>query len=107
MESPTYGTQTPQNPIGSTYTSNYPQQSGSGYPTSGTYGAGGYPMNTQGGYQQPYTQDTNKVRVTAMVLILLGVLLLLIAIILFVLQRTNAFAEIASPNTMMAMISTI
>jgi hypothetical protein len=117
METANYGTQMPQNPVGSTYASNYPQQSGSAYPTqgnyadfanrtSGTYGGGGYPVNTQG-YQQPHTQDTNKVRVTALVLVLLGVLLLLIAVILFVLQRTNAFAEIIPQNTMMAIISII
>lgn len=98
IEAPNYGTQMPP----ATYVGNYPPQSGSNYPaqgtyqdfanrTSGTYGGGSY-MNTQQGYQQqPYTQDTSKVRVTAMVLILLGVLLLFIAIILFVLQRTNAF----------------
>ena len=81
VEAPNYGTQIPQNPhLGSAYPSSYPQQSGSAYPPpqgnysdfanrpSGTYGGGGYPMNTQGGYQQPYTQDTNKVRVTALVL---------------------------------------
>ena len=84
VEAPNYGTQIPQNPhLGSAYPSSYPQQSGSAYPPpqgnysdfanrpSGTYGGGGYPMNTQGGYQQPYTQDTNKVRVTALVLVLL------------------------------------
>ena len=101
VEAPTYGTQVPQNPPMSTYIGNYPQQGGGAYPaqgnysdfatrTSGTYGGGGYP-NTQS-YQQPYTQETNKVRATALVLILLGVLLLFIAVILFVLQRTNAFA---------------
>jgi len=95
IEAPNYGTQMPQNQP-ATYGSNYPQQSGSGYPTQGTYQdfATGYPMNTQGaGYQQqPYTQDSNKVRMTALVLVLLGVLFLFIAVILFVLQRTNAFA---------------
>lgn len=104
MEAPNYGTQMPPNPpMGATYVGNYPPQSGSNYPaqgnyqdfatrTSGTYGVGSYPMSTQQGYQQqPYTQDTNKVRVTATVLILLGVLLLFIALILFILQRTNAF----------------
>jgi len=96
IESPNYGTQMPQNPpMGATYGSNYPPQSGSSYPAQGTYQdfATGYPMNTQGGYQQqPYTQDSNKVRATALVLVLLGVLFLFIAVILFVLQRTNAFA---------------
>ena len=49
-------------------------------------------MNAQRGYEQPYTQDTNKVRVTALVLVLLGILLVFVAVILFVLQRTNAIA---------------
>jgi len=99
MEAPNFGTQVPQNPnIGSTYTSNYPQQSGSSYPGQGSYadfgtrapgtygGGGGYPMNTQQAYQQPYTQQTNRVRITAVVLIVLGILLILIAIILFALR---------------------
>jgi hypothetical protein len=98
VETPNYGTQVPQN----TYTgpTNYPQQSGSTYAPqggysdfavrgSGTYGGGSYPMNMPSGYQQPYTEQPNRVRITALVLILLGILLLLIALILFVIQRTT------------------
>lgn len=112
MEAPNYGTQMPQNPnIGSTYAGNYPQQSGNNYPdftnhAPGTYGGGGYPMNTQRGYQQPYTQETNKGRTTALVLVLLGVLFLVIAVILFVLQRTNAIAGTAPTISPTAIIST-
>jgi hypothetical protein len=113
VEAPNYGTQVPQNPnIGSAYASNYPPQSGSAYPAqsnypdfgtraSGTYGGSGYPMNTQQGYQQSYTQSTNRVRITAVVLILLGVLFVLIAVILFALQHANNTAGTAtnSPTT--------
>ena len=103
MEAPNYGTQMPQNPnIGLAYPGNYPQPSGNTYGTqgnypefanrtSGVYGSGAN-MNTQRGYEQPYTQDTNKVRATALVLVLLGILLVFVAVILFVLQRTNAIA---------------
>src|SRR5437868_3825710 len=106
MEAPNYGTPMPQNPnVGSTYGSNYPQQSGSSYPdfTRGpaTYG-GAYPMGTQQVFQQPYMPGTNKVRVTALVLVTLGFLLLLIAIILFVLQHNNAIAESAYSNPLIA-----
>jgi hypothetical protein len=122
VEAPNYGTQIPQNPnmgMGSTYASNYPQQSGSAYPgqgsysdfgtrASGAYGSGSYP-NTQRGYQQPFAQEqtasSNKIRITALVLVLLGVLLLLIAVILFVLQHSNAIGTIPT-STSIAIIST-
>jgi hypothetical protein len=117
VQTPNYAPVPHNPPPGSTYANNYPQQSGSSYSTQGnyadftnrgpsTYGGGGYPMNTQQGYQQPYTQETNKVRVTALVLVLLGVLLLLIAVILFVLQRSNTIAETKPINTLTAIIST-
>jgi hypothetical protein len=110
MEAPNYGTQQmPQNPnIGSTYGGNYPEQGGYSDFTNrgpGTY-AGGYPMGTQT-FQQPYTQGTNKARVTALVLILLGVLLLFIAGILFILQHNGAIAETPPPNSQTAIITTI
>ena len=94
VEAPNYGTQIPQNPsIGTAYASNYPQQSGSAYPdmgtrASGTYGGGIYPTNAQGTYQQPFAQQTSRMRFTALVLVLLGILLLLISVVLFVIQRT-------------------
>jgi hypothetical protein len=112
VEAPNYGTQIPQNPnMGSTYASNYPQQSGSGYPdmgtrASGTYGGGGYPTNAQGPYQQPYAQQTSKMRFTALILVLVGILLLLIAVILFVIQRTNPTAGTTPASTPTAIIST-
>ena len=111
MDAPNFGTQMHQNPnTGSTYGSNYPQQSGNAYPgqgsypdfanrSPGTYGGGGYPMSTQGVYQQPYTQGTNKARSTALVIVVIGVLLLLIAVILFVLQHTGALTGTTSPST--------
>jgi heme/copper-type cytochrome/quinol oxidase subunit 2 len=118
VEAPNYGTQIPQ--MGAAYPSNYPQPSGSAYPaqgsypdmgtrTSGTYGGGGYPMNTQQPYQQPYAaQQTNRMRITALVLVLLGILLLLIAVILFVIQRTNTNAGTTPPaHTTTAIIYTI
>jgi hypothetical protein len=61
------------------------------------------------GYQQPFAQDqstsTNRVRITALVLVLLGVLLLLIAVILFILQRSNALG-VTPASSSTAIIST-
>jgi hypothetical protein len=118
VEAPNYGTQVPQNPnVGPAYPSHYPQQSGIAYPTqgnypdlgtrtSGTYAGGGYP-NAPQAYQQPYTQPTNRIRITALVLILLGVLFVLIAVILFALQRANTTAGTTPTNTVIAMTATL
>jgi heme/copper-type cytochrome/quinol oxidase subunit 2 len=66
-------------------------------------------MNTQQPYQQPYAeQQTNRMRITALVLVLLGILLLLIAVILFVIQRTNTNAGTTPPaHTTTTIICTI
>jgi hypothetical protein len=125
VEAPHYGTQIPQNPtnMGSTYANNYPQPSGSSYHgqgsysdfgtrAPGTYGGGGYPTNTQMGYQQPFAQEqpkpTNRIRITALVLVLIGVLLLLIAIILFALKQNNAIGTTPThtPTAIISVIST-
>jgi hypothetical protein len=107
MEAPNYGTQMSQNP--NTYGGNYPAQgSYSDFTNRGpaTYG-GSYPMGTQQTFQQPYMQGTNKARATAWVLVLLGVLLLVIAGILFALRLNGAIAETTSTNTQTAIITTI
>ena len=119
VEAPNYGTQIPQNPnMGSSYASNYPPQSGSAYPgqgsysdfgtrASGTYSGGSYP-NAQRGFQQPFAQEqpasSNKIRVTALIFVSLGVLLLLISVILFVLQHSNAIGTIPT-RTSTAIVS--
>jgi hypothetical protein len=101
MEAPQYGTQVSQNPtMGPMYTNQYPPQGSYadlGTRASGTYGGGGYPTSTQQGYPQP--AGINKLRVTALIVILLGLLLLLIATILFVLQHTNVIAQTLPPYT--------
>jgi hypothetical protein len=104
MEAPGYGTQvSPTSHIGpSTYQGGYSDFTNRG---PATYG-GGYPMSTQQAFQQPYTQGTNKARATALVLILLGVLLLVIAGLLFLLQSNGAIAETTPPDTRYAIITT-
>ncbi len=107
-----YGMQRPVTPNTqmSTYGNTYANQSGSGYPSQANYGDygirgagtyGGHPMQSQQGYPQQYVPEqpapTNKVRITALVVVLLGVLLVLLAIVLFVLQHTNVIAD--TPTT--------
>jgi hypothetical protein len=96
VEAPNYGTQIAQNPnLGSTY-AGQGSYGDLGTRAAGTYGGGGYPTNTQRAYQPqlPYAEEqsssTNKMRVTALVLVLLGILLLVIALILFMLQQAHA-----------------
>ena len=89
----------------------YPTQSGGNYPTQSAYptytpqSGGNYPTQQTSyptfvppggvGYQQPYPQQPagpSKGRTTGLVFILLGLLLILSAVVLFILQHNGAFS---------------
>lgn len=93
VNTPGYNTQNP------TTGTPYPQ-SGGDYPTRNAYpdygtqaGYQGYNTQVRGNYQEPVASSSSRGRVVGLVLILLGLLFILGAVILFMLQRNHVISD--------------